>query len=281
MFYYLFNNMLIKILNKIIYIYSLFLSKKFFYKINYWMYLLWLKWLGILNYQNGYISWEKYLISRVLPKYIQDLPEINFIDVGANIGDYSLVLRRYFHNVNILAFEPHPWNFKELMINIQNNNIVPINLGLWNRKWLLDFYDYWNKNSQHATFVKDVIEEVHHQSSQSFSVPIDKLDNYIDEINIQNIDFMKIDTEWFEKEVILGWYKHIKNIKIIQIEFNEMNVYSNTFVKDFYNLLGDTFNFYRLLPNWLLPLAKYSTDLEIFKFQNFVLINKSIDLYKK
>ena len=59
-----------------------------------------------------------------------------FIDIGANIGVYSLLAAKRFRHVDIYSYEPHPEAFKRLAKNIINNNfenrIVAINLALSN-----------------------------------------------------------------------------------------------------------------------------------------------------
>jgi len=62
-------------------------------------------------------------------------------------------------------------------------------------------------------------------------------------------------------------------IKLLQFEFNEMNIISRVFLKDFYSLLRG-FDFFRLDTQRLIPLPNYDATNEIFKFQNILAINK-------
>jgi hypothetical protein len=91
---------------------------------------------------------------------------------------------------------------------------------------------------------------------------------------------MKIDTEGSEYEILKGARTMLSknSIKIIQFEFNEMNVYSRVFFKDFVDLLKN-YKLYRLMSHGLFPIKSYSPKLhEIFAFQNIVAINKSAKL---
>ena len=70
-----------------------------------------------------------------------NLKELNisfFIDVGANMGIYSLLIASKFDNMQIYSFEPHPDVFKRFKKNIEQNNFVKniqlINLGLSDKK---------------------------------------------------------------------------------------------------------------------------------------------------
>ncbi len=86
---------------------------------------------------------------------------------------------------------------------------------------------------------------------------------------------MKLDTEGHELEVLKGATGLISQdaIGVIQFEFNEMNVLSRVFLRDFYRLL-EGYYMYRLDSNRLVPLYRYSSENEIFRFQNFVAFNK-------
>ena len=89
---------------------------------------------------------------------------------------------------------------------------------------------------------------------------------------IKEVKFLKIDTEGNELNVLLGAKRLLKEnrIETIQFEFNEMNVMSRVFFRDFLELMPDH-TFYRLLPAGLLPIGKYSPlTNEIFAYQNVI-----------
>ena len=90
-----------------------------------------------------------------------------------------------------------------------------------------------------------------------------------------HIDLLKIDTEGFELEVLLGASEMLteKKITIIQFEFNEVNIVQRRFLKDFYNLLPK-YDFYRLDEQRLIPLGSWEPKHEIFMFQNIVAIRR-------
>jgi len=79
----------------------------------------------------------------------------------------------------------------------------------------------------------------------------------------------------------MGAIELIKNNKIdvIHFEFNEMNVYSRVFFRDFHELLVN-YNFYRMLPDGLVFLGDYNPIYqEIFAYQNIVVIRKDLKYY--
>ena len=96
------------------------------------------------------------------------------------------------------------------------------------------------------------------------------------ENDIPFIDFLKIDTEGYEMPCLIGAKESIENnkIKVIQFEFNTMNVYSKVFFKDF-DLLSDKYSLYRLIQDGLIPINTYDPiSCELYEFQNILAINK-------
>ena len=92
------------------------------------------------------------------------------------------------------------------------------------------------------------------------------------------IRLLKIDTEGSELKVLLGAAKTLQaqRIDMIQIEFNEMNVVSRVFFRDYFQLLRE-FDIYRLLPGELLPLRDYRPlYCELFAFQNLLAVRKGL-----
>jgi hypothetical protein len=87
------------------------------------------------------------------------------------------------------------------------------------------------------------------------------------------IDFLKIDTEGHELAVLKGAKNLIaqQKIQLIQFEFNEMNVVSRTYMRDFVELLSN-YQLHRVVPDGYFPLNNCVQDIEIFGFQNILAI---------
>ena len=74
-------------------------------------------------------------------------------------------------------------------------------------------------------------------------------------------------------KIFLNQYKP----EIILLEFNEMNIFSNTTFNDIKKIIGHKFKAYRLLPGGnLLPLENTSPLFtELYAYQNIVFINQN------
>lgn len=235
---------------------------------------------GILNYENDIISGENFLISKVLSKYIPNNKEAIIFDIGANIGKYSSNLASIYSNSLIYSFEPNVNTFNLLKKNVEDlKTIIPINIGLSDVKKTSEIYTYSNDlNSEHASLYKEVFSDLHKDGRIiSVKIELDSLDGFCNSYNIDSIDFLKIDTEGNELDVLKGSIQMINDgkIKIIQFEFNEMNIMSRVFLKDFYQILKD-YRIYRLSEKRLIPLFQYDSTNEIFKFQNLLAIHNTL-----
>lgn len=230
--------------------------------------------VGILNYKNLQVSGEQHVIKKVLPKYMGASPVL--FDVGANIGNYSKVLHNTFPSADIFSFEPNTVTYEALEKNLgEFHNIRRCNLGLSREtKEASIYFEQQNHISPFTTLYKELVPE---QDVLEMSIHLTTLDNFCYEHGIEEIDFLKIDTEGHEYDVLMGAKEMIRNqkVKIIQFEFNEMHVISRVFLRDLYLLLKG-YDFYRLLPNGLLPLNPYHSRFEIFQFQNILCVREGL-----
>tara|TARA_R110002012_G_scaffold87290_5_gene216011 strand:+ start:1184 stop:1990 length:807 start_codon:yes stop_codon:yes gene_type:complete len=268
-------------MNKILALYAHIFSKKIFFKLNYFLFHVGLRGMGILNYTSFSVSGEKFLIDFLKKNHSLDL----VLDVGANDGNYTAFYMDY--SKQVYCFEPHPNTSSKLIERFKNNNkIKVIPKGLSDTKLKTVIYDYAQDNgSSHASLYAEVITDIHNSQMVEVPIELDTLNSVAQELNIEHINLLKIDTEGNEYKCLKGASELLNNnlVDVIHFEFNEMNVYSGVFMKDFVELLPN-FNLYRLLPSGFLPIAyKAHRPLryEVFAFQNIVAFRKDIDTLVK
>ncbi len=240
--------------------------------------------IGILNWENDSLSGEVFFVNEILLKQLHQNRQLIFFDIGANVGRYSESLLKKFNNAEIHAFEPLPSCIAKLQKLKEShlNRLIINNLCVSNEKEEFSISTYSNDlESEHASIYADVLTTIH-KSNQIQSIPVlaTTIDKYCEDHAIKNIDLLKIDTEGHEFKVLLGSKKMIEEnrISFIQFEFNEMNIISRTFFKDFYDLLISKYSLYRLNTNRLMPVKNYDSFLEVFKFQNFIAVNRHQEL---
>ncbi len=257
--------------------YAFLFARKAFYPLHLFLYKLSLSGLGIRNYENEYLSGEKAFIRYLLATGRLHTGVI--LDIGANIGHYSIMLRQHNIQLPIYAFEPHPTAYQQLSAAAELHAFTPVPKGVGAAASTAVIYDYsGNGGSEHASMYKAVIEDLHHGQAQASAIVLTTIDDFVDRYRIDGIALLKIDTEGHELPVLQGAQRTLSQglAEVIQIEFNEMNVISRTFFKDLVAILPG-YDFYRLLPDGLQPLGDYNAlQYEIFAFQNIVAVKQQV-----
>ncbi|MEI7810823.1 MAG: FkbM family methyltransferase [Ignavibacteria bacterium] len=121
------------------------------------------------------------------------------LDVGANIGYLSLLFSQNNKVKTVLSIEPSPQTFRTLLKNIHgHNNILALNVGFSETNGLVDFFIAVDNaySGLKDTKRKEIIDIV--------KVPVFKGDDYLKLLNIEKIDFIKMDVEGFEHSALKG-----------------------------------------------------------------------------
>jgi FkbM family methyltransferase len=206
-----------------------------------------------------------------------------YFDIGANVGTYSEQLLS-FTNTNVISFEPLPKAY-EILSRLQSkypNRIKIFNAGVGNSNEVMEL-KFGNHTSELASFSgnKNLIKFLEIENNQSLMVQVNTLDNYIRSLRIsEEIDLIKIDTEGFEYEVLLGASETIfKNKpKFIQIEFNWHQLYNNQTLLSFQILLKD-YQLFQMLPYGLVKRDAHRPESNIYFYSNFLFVRNEIAKY--
>ncbi len=249
--------------------YRFFFARKSLYTLNMLIYRLALRGLGVLNYENDRVSGEMAFLRR----YFAGKNNAIILDIGGNAGDYAARIMQIAPTSRVYSFEPHPKTFDQLRATSEKYGFRCLNLGCGSENERRMLFDYADKDgSKHASLYGEVIRDIHGAPASTHWVEIVRVDDFVRKEGLKEIDLLKIDTEGSEFDVLKGCSDFIaqKKIKAIHFEFNEMNIASRVFFKDFWEFLAD-YEFYRMMPNGLVPIVAYSPLLcEIFAYQNIV-----------
>lgn len=208
----------------------------------------------------------------ILKKY---LPNCKIVfDVGANVGEWSETVLKINQEVDLHSFEPSQKTFQRLKEKINQKNVVLNNIGLGSKKEKKIFYIYSDESTANSLYKRDL-----NSSLRNEDVLIDTLDNYCLEKNIKQIDFLKIDVEGNEFDVLKGAQNMLKEnkIKIVQLEYGGTYIDARVWLKDVWEYF-DGFNYfwYKIMPNKLELIEKYDHSLDDFQYVNYLLINKQL-----
>ena len=153
----------------------------------------------------------------VINNFLKKYPNKNntYIDVGAHIGTTCMPLSRIYKTV--IGFEANNHNFELLLKNLEYNkskNIIVHNIGLYNEICRCMILQHQADSSGCFFLIKN----------PNGNIECTTLDEYCKQQNIENVDYIKIDTEGSELYVLEGALETIKKCKpLISIESNGLS----------------------------------------------------------
>jgi FkbM family methyltransferase len=147
-------------------------------------------------------------------------PEMTFVDVGANQGEYSLFAAKRLSKGTVMAFEPLASIREVFEENIRLNgfnNIQVFDCGLSDKNGSLDFHEIEGPDEGLGTlYLGDK------KSKSVIRIPLRSLDEIVQELSIPKIDFIKLDIEGGELNALKGSVETIRKYKpVIMIEIND------------------------------------------------------------
>lgn len=153
-------------------------------------------------------SWEEIINQEIYDfKCRSDNPRI--LDCGANVGVSSIFFHRRYPNARITAFEPDPKIFSYLENNLKSAGIADIDLcekAVWTSDTTLKF----QSEGSDAGRIDSISD------SNTIEVGAVRLRNYLNE----EVDFLKLDIEGAEGEVILDIEPCLSNVRNIFVEYH-------------------------------------------------------------
>ena len=205
-----------------------------------------------------------------------------FFDIGAHKGESINLFLKNLNIKKIISFESSPLNFEILKKNkeklqkkFKDNIIEIINLTLGS-----DYKDAsikqidesssstLNDINIHSKYFKKKKLLLYNKTDKKFykeiSVKITPLSDFIEKKNIEKIDFIKIDTEGYEYEILKGLGKKFHIVKAIMFEHHYHDMLKKNYkFKDIHEILKQN-NFDRI----------YKAKMPFRKTFEYIYVNK-------
>lgn len=214
--------------------------------------------------------------SQVIAKYIKS-GDIVF-DVGANTGDWTQEVLNQGHDVEIHLFEPIPHVYKTLIQNLDDRKVIANNLAVGKEEKVKTFY-YYEANSLLSTFYRrvDVEKQGLLNKPKEITVLTTTIDSYCKRHGIKRINFLKIDAEGSELDVICGANHFLETGRIDYLQFEYGGTYldSQTTLKEAFEYLQKfRYSIFKILPDGLEYKPSFQPEDENFEYSNFLAVNE-------
>ncbi len=151
-------------------------------------------------------------------------------DIGANIGVYSLIFSKLSGgSCNVHSFEPVNHIRDKLVANARLNGYDGLNVNdfaLGEAATTIDMYQVKEGvfRSGTSSFLKnEAVDAIGPDNFEVKPVSVSTLDNYVKERAISRIDFIKIDVEGFEWNVLQGAVNSVEQLRpSILMEYDDI-----------------------------------------------------------
>jgi FkbM family methyltransferase len=234
-----------------------------------------------IEYENNadfHTNGEKRILDEVSPHI-----EIAF-DVGAHEGEWTALLLSLAPNIsNIYTFEPSKANFSRLIARRFPPCVACQPIALSSRIGTGRLYTFDQNSGLNSLHNREGLQDgwgIEH-SDVAEQVTLQTIDRFCAEHSIPKVDFIKIDTEGHEVDVLIGARESLSRglIKIIQFEYGGTYIDSRKLLKDVFEFIAPfDYTMFLIAPEVLSVYFRYDQRLENFQYKNFVMFhNKMIE----
>lgn len=166
-------------------------------------------------------------------------PGMIVLDIGAHVGYYTRLMSQLVgENGKVIAFEPHPRTFEVLHKNTANlKNVTLVQSAVAEEEGTAELYDYLMMSASGSLHYDEKLLDIQKANVGDSDVapriqnefPVEKftvrtvpIDALLSEMNIEAIDFVKMDIEGAEMGALRGMKNLIANSPNINLimEFN-------------------------------------------------------------
>ena len=200
--------------------------------------------------------------------FIHCLPHIGnnptVFDIGAHKGHYTSFVKEACPSAVVYLFEPNA----DLAATIKHDNVH--NVAVSDGVYKILFHQCGSKNDElSSVYEREVFNDL---ETSAIEVPAITIDYFLEEKKIEIVDFVKIDVEGAELDVLNGAIKSmtLKKIKFLQVEYGGTYLDAGikfTDVIKFVNLVG--YRVYEKTNIW--REVTIQNFVEDYRYQNFLI----------
>jgi len=172
-------------------------------------------------------------------------------DIGGWEGIFALFFSRKVGRTGyVYTFEANPINFSKINRNIDLNkisNVTIYNIGLGSQT-TKSIFKYNTLDTARGSFDKD-IQDTFAGTIASVEIEINTLDEVRHTMDIKQPDFIKIDTEGFEYDILLGMKNILANVCpdiFLEIHGNDQTFKAKNLLNIVQYLSGYNYSFYHV-----------------------------------
>jgi len=139
----------------------------------------------------------------------------NIFEIGANYGQDAKGLQHYFNlkEKDVWVFEAHPEICKEIKILYPEFNIFDNAVFNKNQNMTFNIVDLENNSG-----VSSLRNNDNFKTTRKTTIEAIRMDGFMKDHSIESVDFLKLDVEGCNYEVLEGFGERLKDVKCLHIE---------------------------------------------------------------
>ncbi len=203
-------------------------------------------------------------------------------DVGANSGQWTKQLLDVHKDVSIHAFEPSRTTYeqftarmKTLLLDSHASKIIPNNLALGRSEETRVFHHY-PENSTMSTLYRRSEKAVGAIQTIKEEIETITLDSYCARNGVPHVNFLKIDVEGAELDVLRGSSRMLKEgrIDFVQFEYGGTYLDAGTTLRQAFDYFHEfDYHLFLISANGLQYIPSFNQGLENYQYGNFLAVN--------
>lgn len=196
------------------------------------------------------------------------------VDVGANVGRWSISAMEAWPQARVHAFEIAPETAAKARAAFAARGMADRAtlhaLGLSDAPGTMDMW-YFPGNDELTCSAPRHVEH----PSVHFVAEVGTLDAFCADQGIDHIDFLKIDVEGNEYRVMHGGARMLDGrVSCIQFEYGAFSTDTRFLLKDYYALLGERYWIGKIYPRYV-DFRDFHFSMEDFRFCNYVCVART------
>jgi len=153
-------------------------------------------------------------------------------DVGANVGDWTAMARRRWSGAVVHAFELNPATATQLTARFAGQSGIAVHsFGLSATSGEVNFFAYAGEASVLSGLRVPLHSHVPHRVERA---EVRSGDQVCRELKLERVDFLKVDAEGADFEVLSGFNEMLSLGRVLAIQFEHEG---GRYLRDFYDLL--------------------------------------------
>lgn len=194
------------------------------------------------------------------------------LDIGSNIGYYVLLESRLVGKEGrVISIEPSPINFEYLKKNTEiseNRNIEIYNFAAADENKILDFVIGSKSNWSKVLSENEKIQK----GDKLIKIQAKQVDTFVREKNYQKIDFVRMDVEGYEYNLLKGLKEVLKTFRPrLLIEVHKMFLGTSRTLEMFEELKQDGYDAKYLIPRiYDVPIIGDLKDIQEVSFKTVI-----------